>query len=121
MLTKCNYPLFLKFKLMKKTTIKNLSLLILVVLTFSSCTKDRTCECRITQSSTLPGQQSDSYDIEIEYEKVTKKWMKNSAGCVSRTETEDDIYYDYTYDANGYPIMIETPYTITTESDCKIN
>ena len=106
---------------MKKITFKLLIILTISVFIFSSCTKDRTCECTITESSNLPGQQSDSYDIEIEYEKVTKKWMKNSAGCVSRTETEDDIYYDYTYDANGYPIMIETPYTITTESDCKIN
>jgi len=114
---------------MKKTTIKNLSLLILVVLTFSSCTKDRTCECRITQSSTLPGQQSDVYEYDIEFEKVTKKWMKNSANCVSSTETEDNIDYNYMYDANGYmifdnfgnPIMIETPYTTTTESDCEIN
>ncbi len=114
---------------MKKTTIKNLSLLILVVLTFSSCTKDRTCECRITQSSTLPGQQSDVYEYDTEYEKVTKKWMKNSANCISRTKTEDNIDYNYAYDANGNmifdnfgnPIMIETPYTITTEYDCKIN
>lgn len=55
--------------------------------------------------------------------------MKNSANCVSRTETEDNIDYSYALDANGYmifdnfgnPIMIETPYTITTESDCEIN
>jgi len=114
---------------MKKITIKLLSILTITLFTFSSCTKDRTCECTITESSSLTGQQSDSYDIEIEFEKVTKKWMKNSANCVSRTETEDNIDYNYAldangnmiFDANGYPIMIETPYTITTESDCEIN
>ena len=114
---------------MKKTTIKLLSILTITLFTFSSCTKDRTCECTITESSNLPGQQSDSYDIEIEYEKVTKKWMKNSANCVSSTDTEDGIYSypavdqwgDYIYDMFGELIMIETPYTITTESDCEIN
>jgi hypothetical protein len=114
---------------MKKTTIKLLSILTITVFTFSSCTKDRTCECTITESSTLPGDQTEVGEYEIEFEKVSKKWMKNSAGCVSRTETEDNIDYDYAvdangnmiFDANGYPIMIETPYTITTESDCEIN
>jgi hypothetical protein len=106
---------------MKKITFKLLSILTISVFIFSSCTKDRTCECRITESSNLPGQQSDSYDIEIEYEKVTKKWMKNSAACVSKTETEDAIYYDYYIDAFGNFIETETPYTKTTESDCEIN
>ena len=114
---------------MKKITIKLLIILAITVLILSSCTKDRTCECRITESSTLPGDQSEVYEYDIEFEKVTKKWMKNSANCVSSTETEDNIDYDYALDANGYmifdnfgyPIMIETPYTITTESDCEIN
>ena len=114
---------------MKKITFKLFSILTISVFIFSSCTKDRTCECRITESSTLPGQQSDVYEYDIEFEKVTKKWMKNSANCVSSTETEDNIDYNYALDANGYmifdnfgnPIMIETPYTITTESDCEIN
>ena len=114
---------------MKKITIKLLSILTITLFIFSSCTKDRTCECRITESSTLPGDQSEVGEYEIEYEKVTKRWMKNSANCVSSTETEDNIDYDYELDANGYmifdnfgnPIMIETPYTITRESDCEIN
>ena len=114
---------------MKKITIKLLSILTIIVFIFSSCTKDRTCECRITESSTLPGDQSEVDEYEIEYEKVTKRWMKNSANCVSRTETEDNIDYNYALDANGnmifdnfgYPIMIETPYTTTTQYDCEIN
>ena len=114
---------------MKKITIKLLSILTITLFIFSSCTKDRTCECRITESTTIPGQQSDVYLYDTEYEKVTKKWMKNSANCVSSTETEDNIDYDYALDANGnmifdnfgYPIMIETPYTTTTQYDCDIN
>jgi hypothetical protein len=106
---------------MKKITFKLFSILTISVFIFSSCTKDRTCECRITQSSTLPGQQSDVYEYDIEFEKVTKRWMKNSANCVSSTETEDNIYYDYIIDNFGNTIMIEAPYTITTESDCEIN
>jgi hypothetical protein len=99
---------------MKKINIKFLSILTITVLIFSSCKKDRTCECRITESSTLPGQQSDVYLYDTEYEKVTKKWMKNSAGCVSKTETGDDFYYDFN---SG----IEIPYTTTIQYDCKIN
>ena len=99
---------------MKKITIKLLSILTITLFIFSSCTKDRTCECRITESTTIPGQQSDVYLYDTEYEKVTKKWMKNSAGCVSKTETEDDFYYDFN---SG----IEIPYTTTIQYDCEIN
>ena len=99
---------------MKKITIKFLSILTITVFIFSSCKKDRTCECRITESTTIPGQQSDVYLYDTEYEKVTKKWMKNSAGCVSKTETEDDFYYDFN---SG----IEIPYTTTIQYDCEIN
>ena len=106
---------------MKKITIKLLSILTITLFIFSSCTKDRTCECRITESSTLPGDQSEVGEFEIEYEKVTKRWMKNSSNCVSSTETEDNIDYDMIFDNFGNPIMIETPYTITREYDCEIN
>jgi hypothetical protein len=105
---------------MKKTTIKLLSILTITLFTFSSCTKDRTCECTYTVSNSLDGS-VDEDNSEIEYEKVTKKWMKNSANCVSSTETEDYIDYDYFQDNFGNPITIETPYTITRESDCEIN
>jgi len=47
------------------------------ILVFSSCAKDRTCVCT----------DEDGDKTETEYENVTKKWMKNSADCVSYTET----------------------------------
>ncbi len=96
---------------MKKITLKLLSILTIFIFVFSSCAKDRTCVCT----------DEDGDKTEVEYEKETKKWMKNSAACVSKTETEDGIYYDYYIDAFGNFIETETPYTITTEYDCKIN
>ena len=113
---------------MKKTTIKLLSILTITLFTFSSCTKDRTCECTITETNSLNGW-VDEDNSEIEYEKVTKKWMKNSANCVSSTRTDDGIssypavdqWGDYIYDMFGELVMIYTPYTITTESNCEIN
>ena len=106
---------------MKKITIKLLSILTIIVFIFSSCTKDRTCECRITESSSQPGQQLDVYEYDTEYEKVTKKWMKNTAGCVSRTRSEENLYTDYIYDSFGNIIdIIEIPYTTTIEYDCEI-
>ena len=112
---------------MKKFTVKLLSIYTIIVFIFSSCTKDRSCYCEIQTYSNNAASYTSSSNIE--YKDVTKKWMKNSANCVSRTETEDNIDYNYALDANGYmifdnfgnPIMIETPYTITTESDCEIN
>jgi len=107
---------------MKKITIKLLSILTITLFIFSSCTKDRTCECRITESSTLPGDQSEVGEFEIEYEKVTKRWMKNTAGCVSRTRSEENLYTDYIYDSFGNIIdIIEIPYTTTIQYDCEIN
>ena len=112
---------------MKKITIKLLSILTITLFTFSSCTKDRTCECSIVRTSSLNGS-VDEDNSEIEYEKVTKKWMKNSANCVNSTETDDkinsyqatDMWGDYLYDFNGNPVMIYEPYTITTKSKCEI-
>ena len=107
---------------MKKITIILLSNLTITLFIFSSCTKDRTCECRITESSTLPGDQSEVGEYEIEYEKVTKRWMKNTAGCVSRTRSEENLYTDYIYDSFGNIIdIIEIPYTTTIQYDCEIN
>ena len=113
---------------MKKITIKLLSIFTITLFTFSSCTKDRTCECSITTINSLDGN-VDEDNSEIEYEKVTKKWMKNSANCVNSTKTVDKINsYNATdmngywiFDSNGDPVMINEPYTITTKSKCEIN
>lgn len=69
---------------MKKIILKLSSILTIFIFVFSSCAKDRTCVCT----------DQDGEKIEVEYEKVTKKWMKNSAGCVSRTEIYDGQSYE---------------------------
>lgn len=51
----------------------------LIILFVSSCAKDRTCVCTDDDGDTT----------ETEFENVTKRWMKNSAGCVSYTVTSD--------------------------------
>ena len=104
---------------MKKITIKLLSIFTITLFTFSSCTKDRTCECSITTINSLNGN-VDEDNSEIEYEKVTKKWMKNSAKCVNSTVTEDYVSTYIGQNQWGDPIMIEQPYTVTTEFDCEI-
>ncbi len=105
---------------MKKTTIKLLSILTITLFTFSSCTKDRTCECTITETNSLNGS-VDEDNSEIEYEKVTKKWMKNSANCVSSTRTEDYTHYYTIFNQWGDAVTMESQETITIESDCEIN
>ena len=64
---------------MKKITLKFLSIMTISIFVFSSCAKDRTCVCT----------DEDGDKTETEYENVTKKWMKNSADCVSYTVTYD--------------------------------
>lgn len=68
---------------MKKSILSLSGLCLLIALTFSSCAKDRICECTTPFGGTE----------EIEYENVTKKWMKNSADCVSYTVTSDGESY----------------------------
>lgn len=58
---------------MKKIILKLSSILTIFIFVFSSCAKDRTCVCT----------DEDGDKTEVEYKKVTKKWMKNSAACVS--------------------------------------
>jgi hypothetical protein len=105
---------------MKKTTIKLLSILTITLFTFSSCTKDRTCQCTITETDSVDGW-VDEDNYEIEYEKVTKKWMKNSANCVSSTRTEDYTYYYTGLNQWGDPVPMTSQETRTTESNCEIN
>lgn len=64
---------------MKKSIFTLSGLALFIAFTFSSCAKDRICEC--TEAG---------YTTETEYEGVTKTWMKNSAGCVSYTVTDED-------------------------------
>ena len=57
---------------------KVLLLAVAGVFVLASCVKDRTCECTtlgVTEKGTT-------------YLKVTKSWMKNNAGCVSKEYTE---------------------------------
>lgn len=65
---------------MKKSIFTLSGLALFIAFTFSSCAKDRICEC----TNEL------GYTSEIEYEGVTMTWMKNSADCVSYTVTDDD-------------------------------
>ena len=104
---------------MKKITIKLLSIFTITLFTFSSCTKDRTCECSITRiDSRFEGVDQDN--SQIEYEKVTKKWMKNSAKCVNSTETEDYVYSYPVLNQWNQEVWIDEQHTITTEYDCEI-
>jgi hypothetical protein len=68
---------------MKKLIIPFFALALLT----ASCAKDYSCKC--VETFTVDGvvvlTQTDNGPT---YEKVTKKWMKNTAGCVSFTETD---------------------------------
>lgn len=58
---------------------KNLILFAIVLVSMTACRKDRVCECTST------------FGVDkTEYKKVTKRWMRNSAECVSRTEYNSD-------------------------------
>ena len=63
---------------LKKTKMKAKLLIILFLgaITLVACKKDRTCECEITSL----GQK---YETELEYKKVTRRFMKVNADCVS--------------------------------------
>ena len=71
--------------------IKFLAVLSLGVLTLASCKKDRTCECKYTSGSDV------DIDVSGTYKKVTKRFMRNHADCVSYeyVSTSGNVYnYD---------------------------
>jgi hypothetical protein len=57
---------------------KYLMILFLGAITIASCKKDRTCECTTTYNDGS----TDTYESGT-YKKVTKRFMKNNADCVS--------------------------------------
>lgn len=67
---------------MKKLIIPFFALALLT----ASCAKDYSCKC--IETITVGGVAiSTDTNNSPTYQKVTKKWMKNTAGCVSTTET----------------------------------
>ena len=100
---------------MKKISLSLSAPLIFFCLTFSSCSKDRVCECKVTTST--PGVSPTSSTYEIEFEKVTKRWMKNTANCVSSSSQEGMVDYEY----NPITGEFEEIYaTVTTKRECEI-
>lgn len=100
---------------MKKTILYLIPLLTLY-LSISSCSKDRVCECKITTS--IPGEPSETYSYEIEYEKVTRTWMKNTAGCVNSSSSQEEEV-DYIF--NPITGEFESIYaTVKTVNECEI-
>ena len=73
---------------MKKLIIPFFALALLT----TSCAKDYSCKC--VETITLGGVvvSTDTYNSPT-YQKVTKRWMKNTAECVSTTETEGTETY----------------------------
>lgn len=70
---------------MKKLIIPFFALALLT----ASCAKDYSCKC--VETLTVGGVVVDTdTDNSPTYQKVTKKWMKNTAGCVSTTQTVGD-------------------------------
>lgn len=101
---------------MKKISLSLSAPLIFFCLTFSSCSKDRVCECKVTTST--PGVSPTSSTYEIEFEKVTKRWMKNTANCVSSSSSQEGMV-DYEY--NPITGEFEEIYaTVTTKRECEI-
>jgi hypothetical protein len=62
----------------------------------ASCKKDRTCECTTNGLPDTNGKTT--------FTKVTKKFMVNEAGCVSREYTE----IDYDYNSQGVATKTST-------------
>ena len=73
---------------MKKLIIPFFALALLT----ASCAKDYSCKC--VETITVGGVVIDTdTNNSPTYQKVTKRWMKNTAGCVSTTETVGDETY----------------------------
>ena len=62
----------------------------------ASCKKDRTCECTVNGLPDTGGKTT--------FTKVTKKFMVNEAGCVSKEYTD----VNYSYNSNGVPTTTST-------------
>ena len=78
----------LKSFIMKKLIIPFFALALLT----ASCAKDYSCKCIETEA--VGGVVIDTdIDNSPTYQKVTKKWMKNTYGCVSSTSTVGDVTY----------------------------
>jgi hypothetical protein len=76
---------------MKKLIIPFFALALLT----ASCAKDYSCKCVETLSVAGVVVNTDTNNGPT-YQKVTKRWMKNTAGCVSSTETDGDETYTST-------------------------
>ncbi len=76
---------------MKKIIIPFFTLALLT----ASCAKDYSCKCVETYTVGGVVVDTDTY-IGPTYQKVTKRWMKNTEGCVSSTETDGDETYTST-------------------------
>ena len=61
---------------------KVLLLAVAGIFVLASCKKDRTCECTIAGKTT---------GKDKVYVKVTKKWMKENADCVSTETTTEGV------------------------------
>jgi hypothetical protein len=60
--------------------IKYITLLFVVAIAITSCKKDRVCECTTTSTDGISVTDTDN----TTYKKVTKRWMRNHEGCVSK-------------------------------------
>ena len=71
---------------LKKTKMKAKYLMILFLgaITLVACKKDRTCECEIKSDGSTYDYESD------EYKKVTKRFMRIHASCVSYESEDSD-------------------------------
>ena len=72
---------------MKKLIIPFFALALLT----ASCAKDYSCKC--IQTEAVGGVVVNTALYNSTYQKVTKKWMKNTAQCVSSTYTVGDVTY----------------------------
>lgn len=87
-------------------------------LVLTSCKKDFTCECSVTETSTLEGSSAYTYTTKTTAKDTNKKAIKNQGFCVSSVDSYTSEKY-VGIGPDGTPTFKTV--TETTTSDCKFS
>lgn len=88
-------------------------------LVLTSCKKDYSCDCTITETSSQEGSDPYIYNTKSTIKETNKKAIQNQGFCMSTVETNTGEQY-----VGMNPVTFEPMYetvTTTTTSDCKLS
>ena len=90
------------------------------LLIFTSCKKDYTCDCTVTESDTKDGSVTNTYTMTTTMKDASKKAIQNNGFCISSEDVHVDNHAYLGYDPNTFESIYGTV-TYTTKTDCKLS